>query len=266
MTKEFPNSMNHWNADAYDRDAGCVSGLGQGLVDLLGSVAGADVLDLGCGTGDLAALLRERGARVLGVDASVEMIDSARKKFADQVGPSLGFECADGQRLEFRSRFDHVFSNAALHWMPSAGSVAQGVARALRPGGSFVAEFGGQGCVATARRALAAAMVDKGFDPNEWLPNWYFPSIGEYAPVLERAGLRVQSAWLFERPTPFAGEHGLRKWIGVFAARAVEQLGEDYESAMQRVEAECRSQLWSGDAWVLDYVRLRVVARRAPAP
>ncbi|HEX2732598.1 MAG TPA: methyltransferase domain-containing protein [Polyangiaceae bacterium] len=264
MQELAPETANRWKAQAYDANAACVSALGAGLIDLLGPLQGAEVLDLGCGTGDLAAQIAERGARVHGVDASAAMIEQAQRKYgADGRANRLSFEQKDGQSLDFDARFGHVFSNAALHWMPDADAVARGVARALRPGGTFVAEFGGQGCVVAARNALDTAMTEAGVSASQWLPNWYFPSIGEYAPVLERHGLRVESAWLFARPTPFAGPRGLRNWTEIFATRAVEQLGSEFEAVMARAEELARPQLWDGEAWVLDYVRIRLIARRA---
>ena len=60
----------------------------------------------------------------------------------------------DGQALQFAREFDAVFSNAALHWMKQPEAVINGVWQALKPGGRFVAEFGGDGNTATVLRAL----------------------------------------------------------------------------------------------------------------
>jgi len=51
----------------------------------------------------------------------------------------------DARELRFNAEFDAVFSNAVLHWIPEAKQVIAGVAYALKPGGRFVAEFGGKG-------------------------------------------------------------------------------------------------------------------------
>lgn len=68
-----------WDADGYDRSFGYVSGYGHGLLSLLAAVPRERVLDLGCGTGDLAAALAERGIEVRGIDADVSMIRQARQ-------------------------------------------------------------------------------------------------------------------------------------------------------------------------------------------
>ena len=78
-----------------------------------------------------------RGGTSKGVCFSLtDLPESAR-------GRGLDAHRADGEALDFGPEFDAVFSNAALHWMPNADAVAAGVFRALKPGGRFVAEFGG---------------------------------------------------------------------------------------------------------------------------
>src|SRR5499427_9032733 len=131
---------NQWNAAQYDAKHAFVYEKAKGLVELLAPKAGERILDLGCGTGALTAEIAGRGAEPLGVDQSEEMISQARKKF-----PALQFEVLDARELRFHAAFDAAFSNAVLHWIPEAEQVISGVAQALKPGGRFVAEFGGKG-------------------------------------------------------------------------------------------------------------------------
>src|SRR5690242_11743915 len=144
-----------WDPRHYDRAGAFVPKLGSDLIDLLGPRAGERVLDLGCGTGDLTAQLALRGASVVGLDASAEMLEEARRKY-----PALELRQGDGQALDFEGELDAVFSNATLHWMPDADAVSRGVARGLKPGGRFVAEFGGARCVQTVRSAVKDALVE----------------------------------------------------------------------------------------------------------
>src|SRR5215471_14490353 len=87
---------NQWNAAEYDAKHAFVYEKAKGLVELLAPKAGERILDLGCGTGVLTAEIAARGAEVLGVDRSEEMIAQARKKF-----PSLRFEVIDARELRF---------------------------------------------------------------------------------------------------------------------------------------------------------------------
>ena len=105
--------------------------------------------------------------------------------------PQLRFEVARGEDFAVEEPVDAVFSSAALHWMSPPEAVAASVARALKPGGRFVAEMGGRGNIATIVAAIYQALAEEGI-PRERVRNpWYFPSIGEYASLLERAGFEV---------------------------------------------------------------------------
>ena len=108
-----------------------------------------------------------------------------------------------------------MFSNAVLHWVKPPEEAVACIRRALKPGGRFVAEFGGRRNVAAVVAALDAASRAIGL--GAWEHPWYYPGIGEYAPLLERAGLEVTHAVLFDRPTPLEGENGLRNWVEMFA-------------------------------------------------
>jgi len=107
---------NHWNAVEYDAKHAFVYEKAKGLVALLAPEAGERILDLGCGTGALTAEIAERGAEILGVDRSEEMISQARKKL-----PALKFEVLEVRELRFNREFNAVFSNAVLHWIPPSG-------------------------------------------------------------------------------------------------------------------------------------------------
>lgn len=243
-----------WNASHYDRAGAFVPRLAADLLELLAAQEGERVLDLGCGTGDLTAQIAERGALVSGLDASSEMVSEARRKH-----PSLSFSLADGQELRFEREFDAVFSNATLHWMPRADAVAEGVARALRPSGRFVAEFGGARCVQTVRDAVRDELLERDFQ-GHGTPGWYFPSVPQYARVLDEAGLFVRTALWFERPTRLEGSGGLATWLELFCLPLLNALGDRRAEVVAGVERRCHAELYRDGSWWLDYTRLRVVA------
>jgi trans-aconitate methyltransferase len=250
--------LNRWNPDLYSASAGFVTAGGRDLVDLLAPRAGERVLDLGCGTGELAAEIAARGATVTGVDASDEMLATAHARH-----PTVTFATVDGQDLAFDGAYEAVFSNAALHWMPRLGDVVAGVARALTPRGRFVAELGGQGNTATVLRALRAVLPALGEDPDRFMP-WTFPSPATYATLLEQHGFRVRFMTHFDRPSRLDGEHGLRTWLQLFSEPLLRALGPRRETFYAEMETACRAALYRDDAtgprWELDYVRLRFLA------
>lgn len=248
-----------WNPTLYDDRAAFVSELASDLVVWLRPQPGERILDLGCGTGTLTAAIAREGATVTGIDSSAEMIASARQKH-----DGLRFEVADGQALPYDREFDAVFSNAALHWMPRAHDVVRGVERALVPGGRFVAEFGGAGCVATVVQAVADILADWQIDAAPYL-SWYFPSPGRYAGLLEAHGLVPREVRYFERPTPLAagpGEDGLSAWLSLFQAKLMSDLADRWPELCKKAADRCRGALFRDGQWVLDYVRLRIVATK----
>ncbi|MFN8472334.1 MAG: class I SAM-dependent methyltransferase [Anaerolineae bacterium] len=245
-----------WDAAAYDTQHGYIWKHGAGVVDLLNAQPGERILDLGCGTGHLTAQIDAAGAEVIGIDNDPGMIELARQHY-----PSLRFEVADGSNFRLDQRFDAVFSNAAIHWMRYPAGVVASVRGALRPGGRFVAEFGGKGNVAAITSALYAAM--RPYHPSpESLNPWYFPSVGEYAALLENSDFEVNLAMLFDRPTLVeGGEAGMRSWLGVFAKDFLAAVPpEAHPAIIADVEERLRPALLHDGVWVADYRRLRIVA------
>lgn len=221
-------------------------------MDLLAPAAGERILDLGCGTGQLTAEIAKRGALVTGLDNSADMLVQARSNY-----PNLTFVAGDATGFRLTERFDAVFSNAALHWVKNADAAAQSIALALRPGGRFVAEFGGKGNIA---RVMAALRAVFGAEAGRRCP-WYYPGIAEYASVLERYGLEVRQAALFDRPTPVEGENGMEDWLQMFCGSYFQHLpAEAAQERRREIVERLRPQCYRDGIWTVDYRRLRVVA------
>jgi trans-aconitate methyltransferase len=247
--------MTAWDADRYQRQFGFISALGGDVLELLDPAAGETVLDLGCGTGELAAELQRRGARVLALDSDPAMVAAARRRLgSDRV------LLADGHDFTLPEPVDAVFSNAALHWMPRPAEVAGRVRAALRPGGRFVAELGGAGNIDAILEALGAAMAEAGL-PEPACP-WYFPTLAEYASLLEGAGFRVARMEHFPRPTPLdGGPDGLAHWLAMFGGSLTAAIPAPVaERVLARTGELAAPRLWHDDRFVADYWRLRFVA------
>lgn len=243
-----------WDPALYDAKHGFVHKFGEALLDLLEITPGLRVLDVGCGTGHLTKQIADRGAVAVGIDNAVDMIDQARAAY-----PGVHFVAADASDFSVQTPFDAVFSNAALHWVTRADDAARCMSAALRPGGRLVIEMGGTGNVATLVGALREAVRE--VSGAELALPWYFPSLGEYAALLEKHGVEVVAAWLFDRPTPLAGEDGLRHWCTMFAGSLLKSLSDaDRARAIDLACARLRPALFRGDAWTADYRRLRMVA------
>ena len=255
----IPAEAKKWDPSLYDAKHSFVWKYGEELIQLLAPKVGEQILDLGCGTGHLSHQISLSGAKVTGLDRSSAMIEQARKNY-----PELHFLAADAASFQFAERFDAVFSNAALHWMKRANAVAAAVCRSLKPGGRFIAEFGGKGNVKLIHGAIEEAMAAVGSPAGEDLNPWYFPSVGEYAGLLEKNGLAVTYAVLFDRPTPLEdGDNGLRHWIRMFAGEFLARLTTaQQQELMNLVEEQLRPTLFHDGVWFADYRRIRIVANR----
>ena len=116
----------------------------QELFELLvaaGGLRANRVLDVGCGTGTLAAALAERGARVWGVDPSPEMLAQARKVS----GPTVGFKRGRAEALPFKAGwFDRAVFRLVIHLVDRPAALRE-AARVLVPGGRIaIATFSPQ--------------------------------------------------------------------------------------------------------------------------
>jgi len=238
-----------WDPERYALNAAFVAELGQAALELLAPRAGEHILDLGCGDGVLTEKLAAMGCHVIGVDASTEQVTAARAR-------GLDAHVMDGGALDYVSRFDGVFSNAALHWMRPPGRVIAGVFRSLKPGGRFVGEMGGLGNVEMIKQALYEALEKRGIDGAAFNP-WFFPDVAEYRTLLEAEGFEVPEIALHPRPTRLPG--ALSPWLDTFAEAFIRAVAEqDRDTFKREVELSLAHKLRSQEGiWTADYVRLR---------
>jgi SAM-dependent methyltransferase len=241
-------STSQWNAADYARVGSFVAELGQAALDLLDPQRGERVLDVGCGDGTLTKRIAERGATVTGIDRSLDMVRAAHSNGVD----ALVVDAAD---MSFDGEFDAAFSNAALHWMRDKEAVARGVFRALKPGGRFAGEMGGEGNLAKLREALDEELIIRGYAPPTAAINWY-PSPEEFARVYEAAGFGEIDARLIERPTPI--EHGVAEWVTTFRRGLLDKAGIPREERAE-IGAAVADRFGSN---IADYVRLRFIMRK----
>jgi SAM-dependent methyltransferase len=222
------------------------------VLELLAPRPGETILDVGCGDGVLTKKIADLGCNVVGVDSSAEFVASARKLGLDVIEKNAS-------DMDFDSRFDAVFSNAALHWMKDADVVIGRIARALRPKGRFVAEMGGHDCVKTIQAALIDELDRRGHAGQAANP-WYFPTVEDYGARLAAAGFDVRCIALIPRPTPLPGD--LMGWLATFSGSftAVLPLAERQEY-LECVRQRIRPHLCDAQGnWTADYVRLRFAA------
>ena len=245
---EVVASASTWDAADYARVGSFVAELGQAALELLDPQPGERILDVGCGDGVLTKKIAARGATVTGIDSSLDMVRAAHANGVD----ALVVDAAD---MNFEREFDAAFSNAALHWMRDKEAVAGGVFRALKGGGRFAGEMGGEGNIAKLREALDEELIIRGYAPPTSAINWY-PSPEEFARVYEAAGFREIDARLIERPTPI--DHGIAQWVTTFRRGWLDRAGVP-ESERADIAEAVAGRFGSN---IADYVRLRFIMRK----
>lgn len=175
------------------------------------------VLDLGCGHGQVTALMAEQvpQGQVHGIDNAFNMISLARERFSPNQYPNLSFLVMDATRLAFRSTFNVVFSNAVLHWVEDHLAVLGGVWRALRPGGRALLQMGGSG-----NAAGVLTVLEKLTDRQPWRAYfqdfrfpYHFYGPDDYERWLAQVGLTPQYIKLIDKDMIHNGREGLAGWL-----------------------------------------------------
>lgn len=243
-----PASTSQWDAAEYARVGGFVAELGEAALELLDPRPGERILDVGCGDGTLTERIADRGATVLGIDNSPDMVAAARAKGIDAV-------LMDAAEMRFQAEFDAAFSNATLHWVLEKDRAAAAIHAALRSGGRFAGELGGEGNLARLREALDTELLIRGYVPPSESANWY-PSAEEFAAVYAAPGFEHIDARLIERPTEL--EHGIAAWVTTFRRGWLDRAGVP-EGERAEIATAVADRV---DSNVADYVRLRFIMRK----
>jgi SAM-dependent methyltransferase len=245
---ETVSSTSKWDAGDYARVGAFVALLGGAAVDLLDPQPGERILDVGCGDGTLTKQLIERGATVVGIDNSPQMIAAARSK-------GLDANLLDVIDMPFNAEFDAAFSNATMHWVREKERAARAIFRALKPGSRFAGEMGGEGNLKKLRETLDEQLIIRGYVPPVEAGNWY-PSPEEFAAVYEAAGFEQIDARLIERPTPI--EAGIAQWVTTFRRGWLDRAGVP-EGERAEIGVAVADHVGSN---IADYVRLRFIMRK----
>jgi len=241
-----------WDASTYDRIADPQANWGRAVVERLSLDGGERVLDAGCGTGRVTAMLLDRlpRGRVVALDGSPAMVEGARRRLGDD--PRLEYVVADLARsLPIAGQVDAVLSTATFHWIDDHEGLFRNLGAVLRPGGWLVAQCGGAGNVASVHKVVQA------IDPAlPWRKNFATPE--ETRGRLERAGFGDVRAWLEPQPTPFQSGEALEIFLRTVVLGEI--LGHVPEERRDAFVHEVASRIPRRE---IDYVRLNIDARRA---
>jgi trans-aconitate 2-methyltransferase len=242
-----------WDAETYDAIADPQFRWGSAVLDRL-ELAGAEtVLDAGCGSGRVTALLAERLPRghVLALDGSNSMLETARRRLAP-FGDRIRFVFGDLLLpLKIDEPVDAIVSTATFHWVPDHDRLFANLAAVLRPGGRLAAQCGGAGNLVSVVRVLD----ELGADP---FTGKVFATPERTEERLRTAGFTDIACWLHSEPTPFETLGALETFLRtVVLGDHVKAMTDDEAVAFTHAVATRLPKL------ELDYVRLNIGAGRS---
>jgi trans-aconitate 2-methyltransferase len=244
-----------WDAATYHRVSGPQVEWAAALLDRLDLRGDENVLDAGCGSGRVTAMLLERlpHGHVVAVDQAPSMVEHARETLPRDRATVFQAELTE---LLLDEPVDAVFSNAVFHWIADHDRLFERLYAVLRAGGRMVAQCGGEGNVERFHRAAREAAAEEPFASHlaGWAGPWNFAAPAATARRLERAGFEAVETWL--EPYPMVpddpGDYLRTVCLGYHLEQLPEELRDGYvEAVLERSEPE------------LDYVRLNIAARRA---
>jgi 2-polyprenyl-3-methyl-5-hydroxy-6-metoxy-1,4-benzoquinol methylase len=196
ITSEFTTLKSRlkdtWMAGDYDRFSRYMEHDAREFYERLNVAPGCRLLDVACGSGQLALLAAQDGVNVTGVDIATNAVERARAR-AQAAGLPARFEEADAEDLPFEDgTFDVVTSLIGAMFAPRPELVAQELLRVCAPGGTIaMANWTPQGFVGQMFKTIAKFIAPSGMpSPLLW---------GDEATVRERLGRGVSSLNLTRR-------------------------------------------------------------------
>ena len=256
-------TTHEWDASAYQRLSEPQFEWGKRVLARFTPGLDHTVIDAGCGSGRLTALLAEKvpQGRVIAVDRSENMIAEARARLAE-LGERVSFVCADLATFVVEEPVHAVFSTATFHWVMDHDRLFASVRACLRPGGQLVAQCGGAGNLrvfhAHAERVYREAPFWSWFDG--FMPGWNFQGPDATAERLRFSGFSEVACALENAPTPFADEATFRGFLRTVVLRIHLARLPDEERREAFLDAVIASVAKDGPL-ALDYVRLNISAR-----
>ena len=262
--------MREWNARVYRRVSVPHIGWSQSVVARIPLRGDETVLDLGCGTGHLSAGLMERlpRGRVIGVDLSRNMLETARKDLQQVPLTRIAFVLADVAWLPFQNTADAIVSSAAFHWVKDHDRLFGSLFSALKPGGRLIAQCGGAGNIERVHERCRQLTLDPAL--AKWFTDfstpWEFADASTTVARLERAGFDEVRAELVAAPVQQPDAVSYREFVEHVVARPFLAPIRDASDRDRFMTALTESAASDVPAFELDYVRLNLEARKPSTP
>ncbi len=246
-----------WDAASYDRVSDIQLTWAREQLERLTLRGEEVVLDAGCGSGRVTALLADRvpRGRVYGVDVSPSMAAHAAEALGGD--PKVTILCQDLVELSLPEPVDVAFSNATFHWVKDHDAMFSALFRSMKPGARLLAQCGGHGNIDAFRRLADSVAAEEPFESffEGWQGPWNYATAEDTHERLVRAGFEQVDCWLEPKPVTPADPRAFVRTVCL--VRHLDPLPESLRGPfIDRVLAR------AGDPLVLEYVRLNLSGRR----
>jgi len=264
MTQEPTNR--EWNSEAYHRLSRPQFEWGLKVLDRLPLCGDETVADAGCGSGKVTAKLLERlpRGRVVAMDLSGNMLQTAREHLAPKFPGQVFFVAADLHDIPLDGVLDAIFSTAAFHWLPDHDRLFRSLLRALKPGGWLEAQCGGGPNLARVRQRATALMASAEYSSffAGWAPAWHYPDDVTTANRMRSAGFVEINTWLEEAPATLSDVPEYKEFLATVTLHR--HLARIPDPAMRdRFMGElARQAAADSPPFTLDYWRLNLSGRK----
>lgn len=263
------DKSSEWDAASYHRLSAPQFSWGRLVLERLSLRGDETVMDAGCGTGRLTAMLLERlpRGRVAAVDLSQNMLEEARAHLGPRFGGQVRFVRADLAGLPFGESFDGIFSTAAFHWVPDHPRLFRSLYGSLKPGGWLVAQCGGGPNIARLMRRASVLMATEPYASyfSGWKDSKVFADDLTTAERLRAAGFADVETGLEPAPTVLSSADEFREFLTTVNMHS--HLARLPEARLRRRFVEGLTEQAAADdpPYSLDYCRLNIRALRPEA-
>jgi trans-aconitate 2-methyltransferase len=245
-----------WDASTYQRVALPHEEWARAVLGRLGLEGDETVLDAGCGSGRTTAIVigEVPDGRVIAVDGSPSMVEKVKEVLRPQDTAIV----SDLTKLELGRPVDAVFSTAVFHWILDHDALFARMRAALREGGRFAAQCGGEGNIDSFRRAGEEVAARDPYAAHlggvEKLWNYAGPE--ETEARLRAAGFTDVRCWLEPWPVepPEPAVYSKTVCLGPYVADLPDDLADQFVADVLATQAEPLR---------LEYVRLNIEAMAA---
>ncbi len=254
-----------WDAQTYDKVSTNVQlEWGRKLLEKRRWIGNEIVMDAGAGSGNLTKILAEKvpNGRVYAVDADYNMVEQAKSNLSGYTNVQVIHSSMHDVNLP--ASVDVIFSNSALHWILDQKGVFSHFWHLLKPIGELLIECGGHGNIERELSTIFNLIQSSQFREHfvNWKQSWYFPKPDETERLLQNARFQDIQVNLSKLTTFFSDRESFANFVKTVIMKEFLSYLPDAKKRDQFVDAFLIEREHSGGNWSLDFMRLRIYARK----